>query len=801
MKHYFNLFLILTIALFSVSSAAYSAAKKVVLLEQFTGAWCGFCVDGTVIMDDILSQYPQQVIGVKFHNGDKMEIPETNIIGTALGLTGYPTGNVDRAVFNVNGTNKIFIDRGAWKQAVVNEMSNPGIADLKLQWTYDASSNKILANITAKFDQNVSSEIRFNVYVVEDDVTGTGTGWDQHNYYSKDNPGGPAGSSSHPYYNLPPTITGYHHMKVVRATLGGPWGQENSIPTPVAAGATVKYSFEIAKSANWNLDKVFLVGLVQNYNTNVAARQVINSVLGEKVNTSTSITTTGDKIFAQPTGSNAELNVQIKNNGSSPKEYSFNLSKSPSSKWKVSLEPSDNLITIPAGGSYSLKLRTNVESLGSIDSYLSIEETDGMSFGVPFKGYSSDAQMLYLVYDPNNDAAGLGSLIRSSSEYSPMINVAPGDFQILYSKFNDVKLAVYYLGDGGALSANDNLAIQSVMSKGNLFLAGSRLFYSLTTSLPSLENALGIKLLSTSFQGYSTGKLNIAGINADPISDGFSSQLSIYYLLSNEKITNPIISSPVVTLQGNADSVFATKTVLGNSHIACFGFDPMKIATVAQRDNLVKKALKWVYTAPDPELPEISTPTGIDFGEVETNSSFEKQIEIKNVGKKDLVISSVSIVNNSDNAYTLTSTGDATIKPNGSTTLSVKFSPTAIKFYTSSSIEINSNDPVKPKVTIQLAGKGKKPSSVDDLSNVNFSISPNPVINRSIIKFNIPETARTSSLKIINVNGKEIMDLNDKLVIGENNITLNNDVLPSGIYMLILNLDGEVFTQKFTIIK
>lgn len=801
MRKFFYILSITLIAAFSMLNYAYSTANKVVLLEQFTGAWCGFCVDGTVIMDDILSTYPQQVIGVKFHNGDKMEIPETNTLGGAMGLTGYPTGNVDRAVFNVNGANKIFLDRGAWKQAVISEMSKPGIADLKLQWTYDAASNKILANITAKFDQAVSSEIRFNVYVVEDDVTGSGVGWDQHNYYSKDNPGGPAGSSSHPYYNLPPTITGYHHMKVVRATLGGPWGQENSIPTPVAAGSTVKYSFEITKSANWNLDKIFLVGLVQNYNTNVAARQVINSVLGEKINSSTSISTTGDKIFAQPTGSNVELNVQIKNNGNSPKEYSLNLSKSPTSKWKVTLEPSDNIVTIPAGGSYSLKIKTNVESLGSIDSYLSIEENDGMAFGVPFKGYSSDAQMLYLVYDPNNDAAGLGPLIRSSSEYAPMINISPNDFQLLYNKFNDVKLAVYYLGDGGGLTANDGPALQSVMNKGNLFLAGSTLFASLNANLPSVQTTLGIKLLSTSFQGYSTGKLNIAGINGDPISDGFSSQLSIYYLLQNEKITNPPITSPVITLQGNADSVFATKTILGNSHIACFGFDPMKIATISQRDNLIKKALQWVYTAPNPELPEISVPTGVDFGEVETNSTSEKQVEIKNVGKKDLVISSVTIANNNDNAYILTSTGNATIKPGESTFVSVKFAPTSIKFYTSSSIEINSNDPVKPKVNIQLAGKGKKPSSVEDLINVNFSILPNPVTTNSVVKFTIPEMSRTYSMKIIDVNGKEMLDFTKQLVVGDNSININNEILPSGMYMLILNINGEILTKKFTVIK
>jgi len=35
-------------------TAGTNAQIKNVLLEQHTGAWCGWCVDGTVVMDEIL---------------------------------------------------------------------------------------------------------------------------------------------------------------------------------------------------------------------------------------------------------------------------------------------------------------------------------------------------------------------------------------------------------------------------------------------------------------------------------------------------------------------------------------------------------------------------------------------------------------------------------------------------------------------------------------------------------------------------------------------------------------------------
>ena len=76
------------------------AQTKRVLLEQHTGAWCGWCVDGTFVMDQILELYGDQVIGVKIHGGgDAMQIPEQSEIGSVLGLTGFPSGTVDRKDF------------------------------------------------------------------------------------------------------------------------------------------------------------------------------------------------------------------------------------------------------------------------------------------------------------------------------------------------------------------------------------------------------------------------------------------------------------------------------------------------------------------------------------------------------------------------------------------------------------------------------------------------------------------------------------------------------------------------------
>jgi hypothetical protein len=37
----------------SVNLIAQQPVKRV-LLEQYTGAWCGWCVDGSVVMDELI---------------------------------------------------------------------------------------------------------------------------------------------------------------------------------------------------------------------------------------------------------------------------------------------------------------------------------------------------------------------------------------------------------------------------------------------------------------------------------------------------------------------------------------------------------------------------------------------------------------------------------------------------------------------------------------------------------------------------------------------------------------------------
>ena len=102
---------------------------KRVLLEQYTGAWCGWCVDGSVVMDELIKEFPDQVIGVKVHQGDDMEIEKVFDSLKSM-VPFYPSGSVDRMVFPGEAT--VGTGRDKWREYVLKQMTKGSDIDIKV---------------------------------------------------------------------------------------------------------------------------------------------------------------------------------------------------------------------------------------------------------------------------------------------------------------------------------------------------------------------------------------------------------------------------------------------------------------------------------------------------------------------------------------------------------------------------------------------------------------------------------------------------------------------------------------------
>jgi len=248
---------------FSISTITAHPDKGVVV-EEATGTWCGWCPRGAVFLDLMTRRFPDHFIGIAVHNSDPMVLTEyDDAVGNFPGFSGYPS-----VIFNrVN-----ILDPSQIEDPFVQAVGVAPPARLEVGAEYNATTRELTVSVGAEFLQNISAAgYKLNAILIEDDVTGVGTGWPQANYYS----GGGAGNMGG-YEFLPGTIPAadmvYDH--VGRALLGGYAGATGSVPDAVEAGKWAGYTFNTFTLPNaWDATNVHIVGVITN-----PSGQIVNAI-------------------------------------------------------------------------------------------------------------------------------------------------------------------------------------------------------------------------------------------------------------------------------------------------------------------------------------------------------------------------------------------------------------------------------------------------------------------------------------------------------------------------------------------
>lgn len=253
------------------------------VFEEFTGAWCGYCPDGNLKLELAKAATPS-LIPVSIHRGsttsDKMQSTEGSVRADLYAI-GYPSGILD-AVYFLDESDVAF-DRvvssntdNAWldKINVRIPMASPANVSL-VNKTYDAGTRQLTVTVRADFGAAVTGDYRLNLYILEDSIVGSGTGYNQVNYYSNASSGGSAWSGS-PYASLADPIVGWAHNHVLRKALGGAWGDASIIPSTVTAGSNYTKTYTYTLPGTWRENYVSIVGLVEEYNSDYKYRNILN---------------------------------------------------------------------------------------------------------------------------------------------------------------------------------------------------------------------------------------------------------------------------------------------------------------------------------------------------------------------------------------------------------------------------------------------------------------------------------------------------------------------------------------------
>lgn len=280
---------------------------KKVLVEEGTGAWCGYCVDGAVTLQNILNS-KSNAIGLAIHNGDAMSFTDGNTLNSTY-AGGYPSGWVDRYLFD--GFTTVGQSRSNWTTMANDRLTHVVPASVTINHTYNQSTRVITATVTANYYGITSGDQRVNLIIAEDSVSGSGTGYNQANYYN--------GTPGHPCYQKGNPIIGYQHRHVARHFAGGTWGSNLVIPASTTDGGSYSKVYTYTLPASVNENRVHLIATVQKYNTDIKKRAILNSAeqhlnIPTAINKNSMSAVSSLAVYPNPFSSVANIDFTLKQN-------------------------------------------------------------------------------------------------------------------------------------------------------------------------------------------------------------------------------------------------------------------------------------------------------------------------------------------------------------------------------------------------------------------------------------------------------------------------------------------------------
>lgn len=178
-----------------------SSFTQRVLLETFTGAWCSTCPDADYKRDQITSTYSGKVISISIHNNDSMAIPAYMWYYSTFGCS-VPSGMVSR----IPSLGNVVLNPNQWLSNATSALGR--IAKCGLAISSSISGGNATIEVKAGFIEDIPYNLTLNIYLVEDNITRTGSGFSQANGFNN--------ISGSPFYNQGNPINNYVHNRVVR---------------------------------------------------------------------------------------------------------------------------------------------------------------------------------------------------------------------------------------------------------------------------------------------------------------------------------------------------------------------------------------------------------------------------------------------------------------------------------------------------------------------------------------------------------------------------------------------------------
>jgi hypothetical protein len=247
----------------TISSTVPSTFTQKVLIETFTGASQPQCTDGFVKLDNILSANTTKAIPVAIHYSDAMEINQYTTLQAAFSngaAPQFPSAMINRT----SSLGMLIFNRTQWQSNFdVNKVKTPSCG-LSIKSTI--SGNQGTAEVHCGFNTSLAGNYKVTAYLVEDNITGSGTFYDQRNGYNT--------TAGHPYCNLGDPILNFNHKYVLRKVVSAELGDAINNTNIKAGGEEIKnYTFS---TAGMNSANLYVVAFISKNGSTSTDKSVLN---------------------------------------------------------------------------------------------------------------------------------------------------------------------------------------------------------------------------------------------------------------------------------------------------------------------------------------------------------------------------------------------------------------------------------------------------------------------------------------------------------------------------------------------
>lgn len=210
------------------------------VLEDYTGIYCQFCPDGHKRAAEAAAANLGRVVLVNIHAGGfanpqagdpDFRTPYGQALATQSGLTGYPSGTVNREKFN--GAATAALSRSLWAGIITNNVlpqSSPVNVAVEANYNENTNSLDILVEAFYTSGQTVSSN-NLNVAILQNNILGPQTG-----------------AATYWPEQIQPNGQ-YKHMHMLRDFVTGQWGE---VITVIDSGTFVSKTYTWPVPANIN---------------------------------------------------------------------------------------------------------------------------------------------------------------------------------------------------------------------------------------------------------------------------------------------------------------------------------------------------------------------------------------------------------------------------------------------------------------------------------------------------------------------------------------------------------------------